>query len=200
MNYDIETLWEGDYVSVISPKDNPYEALHEKDGVHVLPLNIDTLEVYIRSEVCPPYSVKESDSSIEEYFTVISGGIEEGEQPIDAALREVEEEAGLVMLKDPLMIPLTPQGIPFMKGTTQRVSTYLMLFDAENVKEIEPEGDGTEYEARSLTFPVGFENGDIEEILKEPNCDYLLHALISKAKSVLSGERDLGIMSDPKED
>jgi 8-oxo-dGTP pyrophosphatase MutT (NUDIX family) len=190
MKDDFNVLWQGEYASVISPVNQPYEALHhEEDGVMVLPLNLDTLQVRIRSELCPPYGVKEQDPQVSRWFTPISGGIEPGESIEDAVLREVREEAGLIFTNPDryALIPLTPKSIPFTKAVTQRTTAFLLAYMEGAYEEEEPQGDGTSYEELSKTIEVGFEDGEIEGILTLANCDFLLHAMVGKAKAVLNG-------------
>lgn len=176
---DLDILWEGDFITVVSPKDNPYEAVHEQDIVHVVALDVATQTLYIREELCPPYTVKDQDN-YDRFYTVISGGIEEGETPQEAALREVEEEIGITFKSedDFQLVPLTPEAIPYIKLVTQRVSVYALLMYEFDKKE--PEGDGTHYEELSTFVEVDF--SDIDKYLETTQCDYLLHAAISKLK------------------
>ncbi|MCA1806892.1 MAG: NUDIX domain-containing protein, partial [Actinobacteria bacterium] len=105
---DFSVLWAGDHISVISPEDQPYEAIHELDAVHILPIDVQTTELIIRREVCPPYTVR--DSHEYPYFqTIVSGGIEEGEAVEDAVKREIKEELGIDLDKAEYeLIAMTP--------------------------------------------------------------------------------------------
>lgn len=183
---DYSVLWAGDYVSVISPNDSPYEALFENDSVHVLPVDVETGEVFLREELCPPYSIKEEDESIERWFTVISGGVENGETPEEAALREVREESGIRIADAEYdLVPLTPERIPYMKATSARMTLYTLVLYKYEMDE--PEGDGTEYESKSETKTVPLSS--IEEFLESSQCDYLLHAAVSKLKAFILKSR-----------
>lgn len=175
---DFSVLWAGDYVSVVSPNDAPYEALFEKDTVHVIAIDVATSEVFIRREVCPPYSMRD-ERNYPQFQTVVSGAVEENESLQDAVIREVREELGIdLSTAEYELIPLTPENIPYNKSTVSRITLYaLMLFRFD--QEI-PEGDGTPYEELSTFERVPLQQ--VDHILQSPQCDFLLHAALSKLK------------------
>lgn len=175
---DFSVLWAGDHISVVSPTDAPYEALYESDSVQVIPIDINTTELFVRREVCPPYMLRDPDDH-EAYYTVVSGGIDEGESPEEAAIREVREELGIDLERSTYeLIPLTPSRIPYMKATSARMTLFaLMLFDYEI---LEAEGDGTPYEELSTFERVPLQQ--IDELLQSNETDYLLHAAIAQLR------------------
>lgn len=175
---DYTVLWAGDHVSVISPDDAPYEALYESNTVHVIPVDMDTSEVFIRREVCPPYFIRD-DSGYPQFRTVVSGGVEDNETPKEAAIREVQEELGIDLSNAEYeLVPLTPENIPYNKATVSRITLYaLLLFKFE--QEI-PEGDGTPYEELSTFERIPIQQMD--EVLQSDQCDFLLHAALAKLK------------------
>lgn len=137
---DFSVLWAGDYVSIISPDDTPYEALYEPDSVHVIPVDVPTAEIFVRRETCPPYTVRDRNN-YDQYLTVVSGGLEDEETSEEGAKREVQEELGIDLdMAEYELIRLTPDSIPYAKNTSARITLFaLMLFD---YKMSEPEGDG----------------------------------------------------------
>lgn len=160
-------LWKGDWVSVISPVDTPYETLHEGNTVFILPIKDN--RVGIRFEFCPPYMIKDPSGDFVNYYTVISGSVEEGESYKETAIRELKEEAGIIY-KDPEFY-LIYENLPVCKSTDLRASCYVVK--GEEYEEVEPEGDGTESEKKSQTLWVSIE--DFFNILKEQtNIDVLL--------------------------
>ena len=179
---DFTTLWGGDYISVVSPTDAAYEAVLESDMVQVIPVDVPLAEVIIRRETCPPYTLREPDGGYEQFYTVVSGGIEDGETATETALREVQEEIGIdVQAADYELIQLTPEGIPYTKGTAARVTLFaLMLFSYQTE---EPEGDGTPYEELSTFERVPLQQ--IDEVLLTSQADLLLHCAIAKLKNVI---------------
>jgi 8-oxo-dGTP pyrophosphatase MutT (NUDIX family) len=175
---ELETLWQGKWISVVSPVDSPYEAVHEGDIVLVIPYLEDMGMYVIRSEKCPPYSIKDT-SGEERYYTLISGKVEEGESTIDAALRETEEEAGIVIEKCKKI--MLAKNIPLCKSTDMRATIFFLSI--EKYDEIEAKGDGTIYEEESEFIYVT--EKEIKRIVeREENYDFLLLYL----SALLEGE------------
>lgn len=170
-----KTLYKGEYVDLISPIENPYECLHEKDNVIILPV-IDN-KIGIRYEFCPPYFIKEKKER--NYYTVMSGGKEEREDIKDTSLRELREESGIVVKKAKLY--RLYENIGFVKNTDMRSSLVLLII-SEYERE-EARGDGTENEERSKTLWVTLE--ELKEILKKDNIDSLLWFCSHIIKKVL---------------
>lgn len=163
MNYD--TLFQGDFIQVISPKDYPYEAVLEKNLVWVIPI-VDG-KIGIRKELCPPYLVRDKTGE-KLYYTLMSGTIEEGESPKDAALRELKEEGGIEVQKATITTIL-PE-LPICKVYASRAT--LLLIRIQEYNKVEITGDGTEYEDVSETLWVTRE--EIRELFKGRNVDMLL--------------------------
>lgn len=179
---DFSVLWAGDYASVVSPDEAPYEALHGPDLVLVLPIDVATSELFVRREVCPPYMVKDTNE-YSHFQTIVSGGVEEGETPKEAAIREVEEELGITLNESAEyeFIQLTPENIPYTKSTTSRITIYLlMLFKFD---QAEPDGDGTPYEEISTYERIPIQ--EIDEKLQSDQCDFLLHAAVAMMKNFI---------------
>lgn len=160
-----KTLYKGDWVSLITPEDYPYECLHEGSNVIILPIKDG--KVGIRSEFCPPYFVKEDTPR--NYFTVISGMKEAGEDCKDAALRELREESGVVVKAATLYRMYENRA--FVKNTDMR--SYLVVMVVKEYTTEQPEGDGTSNEQKSKTIWVTLE--ELQEVLKKDNTDCLLY-------------------------
>jgi len=182
---EFKTLYKGDYVSLISPVDTPYECLHEKDNVIILPI-IEN-KVGIRFEYCPPYFIKDQ---IRNYYTVISGGKDE-DNIKDTALRELQEEAGIIIKKAKLY--RLYENIGFVKNTDMRSSLVLLLI-SEYEKET-PEGDGTKNEEKSKTLWVTIE--ELKEILKKDNIDSLLWFCSHVIEKVFSSNKKMAWAEPP---
>jgi 8-oxo-dGTP pyrophosphatase MutT (NUDIX family) len=178
---NFETLWKGKWVSVISPENAPYECLHEKDIVIVFPIITEIQEfgnfkapiskIGIRKEFCPPYMVKDN-SGEQLYYTVITGKLDkEGESKKDAALRELEEEAGVKFTDGD--ISKVFEDMPVCKSTDMRATLFVV--EVDKYEKHKPEGDGTENEKKSETIWVTW--NELSDILKKPNIDFLLLAV-----------------------
>ena len=123
----MKTLWQGKYLSIITPDEMYYECVHEKDVVFVIPIVND--KIVIRKELCPPYIVKDQ-SGILKYYTVLSGGIEEGESIEYASLRELKEESGIIASKYSMKI--LEENLPICKSTDMR-TTIVFLYISDGL-------------------------------------------------------------------
>jgi len=145
---DFKVLWRGDYISIISPKEYPYEAMHGKNGVMIVPI-IDG-KIGIRQELCPPYLVKDKTGE-RLYYTVISGQVDEEDiNPEATMLRELKEEAGIIANDFKYLYAV--EDIPELKGSTHHIGLYIL--DIKRYQKTEIKGDGTMYEAKSKTIWV----------------------------------------------
>jgi len=174
---EFEVLWQGKFIKVVSPKEHPYEAVLEKDGVIIMPLLNG--KIGIRKEFCPPYFIKD-ESGEKLYYTVISGQIDEGEDVASTITKEMKEEAGIA-IHDFNMIFFKGH-IPVAKITASR--TNVAILEVIDYDVVAITGDGTEYEAASKTLWVTEE--ELEEIIKLKNTDFLLIGLFSIFKSLKS--------------
>jgi 8-oxo-dGTP pyrophosphatase MutT (NUDIX family) len=162
------TLWQGKFLSVISPVDYPYECVHEQNSAMVIPYLVNIDKYVFRYEQCPPYMVK--TGMTENWYTLVSGGIEEGESSLQTILRELKEEAGIEITDfDETTII---ESIPIFKCADTLASIYFL--DVYGYSMGSAEGDGTHYEEESKAVLLTFE--ELEYIIKEePNYDLLLY-------------------------
>lgn len=173
-----EKLWQGKYISVISPKKYPYECVHESDVIMVFPIiavkskfvkGITDYYLGIRKENCPPYEVK--DKNLNKYFyTSITGKRDvEGETAEQTMKREMIEEAGIKLIDYKLIFEL--KDMPLCKTTDLRATIYGIIIDS--FEKVEATGDGTLNEKLSSTVFVNLNK--MENILKKQNIDFLLY-------------------------
>lgn len=174
-----DILWEGEYVSVVSPKEHPYESLHEINGIMVIPIVKN--RIGIRKELVPPYLLKD-ETGKDFYYTVISGGVEEGESPEETTTRELQEEAG-IKFKSPKITEIFRE-MPVCKSTDMRM-TFFIYEDDEYTLE-EPEGDGTEYEDIAETIWITLDQ--FKEVINKDNIDFLLFSAYYFLKLYLKKE------------
>lgn len=147
-----EVLFNGEYLQVISPLNQPYEAVLQPDTIMFVPV-LPGPRYGFRLETCPPYQFR--DKKEQKYLTVVSGGRDDKESPIETMLRELEEEAGVIAL-DYSVRPLLER-VPINKTLCNRGWFYILdIYDYDAVEAV---GDGTIYEAMSETIFV-----DIDEI------------------------------------
>ena len=141
-----QTLWKGKYIS-IRLLDGWYEYLHDGTSKLVVVLGYrrlgkDAWEYLGRYENCPPH--KDGIT-----LCALTGGIEENEKPLHAALRELKEESGLVYDSYDSEIKYLGTLRPSKASDS---TAYLFAVDLSNVPNQEKyvgKGDGTKGEVGS---------------------------------------------------
>jgi 8-oxo-dGTP pyrophosphatase MutT (NUDIX family) len=171
---DADLLFKGKFIKVISPKAAPYEAVQCGDSVMVFLADMQNRMAFIRREHCPPY---EYQTPFKYYYTTITGGIDEGEQPLNAAIREVKEEVGVDLKKYIVEVIDLFHG-KFTKLQTDIIHVYLIK--GSNFIVGHASGDGTFYEKECTTVQVPFD--EIKELRPR---DYLLTSLWALVKPYL---------------
>jgi len=171
-------LWKGKWLSIISPTDIEYEILSEGYGVQILPYLINEQKFIIRKEFCPPYFIKDEKPKL--YYTIMSGMIDKGENEDDACFRELVEEAGV--LNPNIEWYEVCKSIPVCKSSSYRAQLFILGITDYDL--IEPEGDGTEGEEKSISIKVSYE--ELTSIIEDKNnYDYLLYGVYYKIKDLL---------------
>lgn len=169
----MELKWEGDYITVVSPKGYQYEAIQTgSDSVMALP--VVNGEYVVRKEPLPSYIMRGGEKK---YWTVLSGGIEEGETALQALKREVEEEAGIRLSRIRLFDK--KEQVPYVKHTTQKVSFF--FFEATEYEEVDAEGDGSKIENNSETHRVGLQK--MKNLSNKENSDFLFSYITKCAEA-----------------
>jgi len=171
--YDMDTLYSGDHIDVITPSGFEYESVHESDGVLMLPL-LDG-EYIIRKEVCPPYMVKDKENH-DRFWTVVSGTVEPGEHVLKTLRREMSEETQV----KPNRVRMIERKdhIPFTKLTTQRVT--FCFFEILDYDETNAPGDGSRIE--ELSGSVRVTADELFEISNKSNADFTIQYASKCAK------------------
>lgn len=155
-----EPLYQGTSIEVQKYKN--WEITKEKNMIIVLPFFIDEGYILLRSEYIPTYqwSYREQYKNIQNFITVISGGVEEKETPIQAIKRELYEEAGIVLssfheieIDKPLHVS---------KGSFTQYYPCLMELKFNDLKQVKGIGDGSVEEMLSKTIRVSI--GDLDQI------------------------------------
>ncbi len=93
-----------------------------QDRIFVLPYFIEQNKIIIRQEYIPAYKYVDKE---ELHLSLVGGGIENGETPEAALLRELQEEAGIVLRANyPIEI-----GKPLFTSKTSSCKYYLAILN-----------------------------------------------------------------------
>lgn len=140
-------LYKSDYISLIDYED--WYIVKESDLVVCIPYFIETNEFMIRQEYIPTFKYVDGQ---EYHITVISGTVEKNEEHETALLRELEEEAGIVLSSDYDLGETKPLFIH--KGHTNKYHAYIIPLNKRDYTEVVANGDGSRAEKLSKTVKL----------------------------------------------
>jgi 8-oxo-dGTP pyrophosphatase MutT (NUDIX family) len=123
--------------------------LKNNDCIICIPILIETNQVVLRYEYIPTFKYVDGQ---EYHATIVAGGIEAGEDPKTALLRELEEEAGLVLRED-FKIELE-RPLYLTKGSTSRTYPFILPLNERDYSEVIAKGDGSKAESLSKSVKV----------------------------------------------
>lgn len=136
-----------DRLKIIKYED--WSILKAKDSVICIPYLIESNEIILRHEYVPTFKYVDGKDY---HVTVIAGGIEYGETPDQAMLRELEEEAGIVLRDD---YKLEVEGPIFLcKGIADKIYLYILPLNERDYHEIVAMGDNSRCENLSKSVKV----------------------------------------------
>ena len=140
-------LFSNDYISVIDYED--WSIIKEPDLVVCIIYLIEENQFIIRNEYIPPFKYRDGQ---EYHITVLSGCIKEGESPQRALLREIEEEAGIVISPEFNIEFMKPLFIS--KGHTAKYHPAIISLTERDYHEVVAKGDGSKAEKKSQSVKV----------------------------------------------
>lgn len=150
--------------------------INDMDMVVCLIYLIEENKFLLRMEYIPPFKFKDSD----EYFlTAIGGSMEMGESPETALLREIEEEAGIVIRPDFKIEFMKPLFVS--KSNSAKYYPSIITLTERDYHEVKPTGDGSKYEDMSKTVKI-----DMQYINSVNPSDIVTQYLVDKFKEYMN--------------
>ena len=146
-----KVLYENEWVTVKETNDD-FVYTEGTDGVAIVPVKKDKdgVKILLRKE----FTQLHEDNFL---TTIITGRKDEGEDYIETAIRELEEEAGISGISSEQCIDMGD----LLLGKDRTIPDRVFIIDVSNGKFGEAEGDGTIYEENSHNFWI-----DIDEVTK----------------------------------
>jgi len=126
-----------------------WNIIKTKDCILCIPILIETNQVVLRYEYIPTFKYADGQ---EYHATIVAGGIEAGEDPKTALLRELEEEAGIVLREDYEIEAMTP--FYLTKGSSNKAYPFILALNERDYQEVMAKGDGSKAESLSKAVKV----------------------------------------------
>lgn len=169
-----DILFSNKYMKVINYED--WTVIKESDFVVCIPYLIDSNQMILRHEYIPTFKMVDGQ---EFHITVLSGGIEKGETPERAILRELEEEAGIVVEPDFKVEFMKPLFIS--KGNASKYYPCIIQLTERQYHEVIAKGDGSRAEKKSQSVKV-----DVKYLNSVNSSDVITEYMILKLKDYLN--------------
>lgn len=169
-----DILFSNKYMKVINYED--WTIIKESDFVVCIPYLIDSNQIILRHEYIPTFKYVDGQDF---HVTVLSGGIEQGETPDRAILRELEEEAGLVVSPEYKIEFMKPLFIS--KGNASKYHPCIIQLTEREYHEVVAKGDGSEAEKKSQSVKV-----DVKYLNSINSSDLITDYMILKLKDYLN--------------
>ena len=172
-----EVLYEDEHTQLIKYDD--WTILKGSDAVVCIPYLIEENKIILRNEYVPPFKYVDNK---DHFLTLVSGTIETGETPKDTLIRELEEEAGIVLREDynefeefaPLFM---------VKSCTAKYHPFILPLNERDYHEITAKGDGSK--AEKLSNSVKIDIKYLSSLLpSDLITDYMLYKLKEYIKIV----------------
>jgi hypothetical protein len=147
-----------------------------RDCIICVPILIETNQIILRYEYIPTFKYVDGQ---EYHVTIVSGGIEEGEDPKTALFRELEEEAGIVVREDYELEDMKP--LYSNKGSVNKMYPFILPLNERDYQEVMAKGDGSKAESLSKSVKV-----DIKYIDQINASDMMTEYMLLKVKEYLN--------------
>jgi 8-oxo-dGTP pyrophosphatase MutT (NUDIX family) len=173
-----EILFNNDHFSIVKYED--WSVLKTNDSIICIPILIETNQIVLRYEYIPTFKYA---SGQEYHLTIIAGTIEKGEDPKTCLLRELEEEAGIVLRED-YVIEDEMKPLYSSKSTTNKIYPFILPINERDYYEVIAKGDGSKSESLSKSVKV-----DIKQIGNLNTSDIITEYMLLKLKEYLNVQK-----------
>jgi len=169
-----KVLYSDNNFKVIQYED--WSVIEDKDIIVCIPYLIETNQIILRQEYIPTFKYVDGQ---EYHVTLVCGGIEKGETPKKALLRELEEETGLVLREDYNIDEMKP--LFFSKGCANKYHPFILPITERDYHEVLARGDGSKVEKLSKSVKVD------AKYINNINCsDLITEYMLMKFKEYLN--------------
>jgi len=169
-----DVLYNDEFLKIIKYED--WSVLSGKDGVICIPYLIELNQFIIRQEYVPPFKYVDGQ---ELHISCVGGAIEMGESIEVALLRELQEEAGIV-LRDNFKIEFD-RPLFLGKFSSMKCHTCILPLSENDYHEIAISTDGTRCEKLSRTAKV-----DVKYLSNLISSDITTEYMLMKFKEYLN--------------
>jgi len=169
-----KVIFKDGHMSII--KYDGWNILKEKDGIICIPYLIELNQIIIRQEYIPSYKYADGQDY---HLALVGGGIEPGESPEEALLRELQEEGGIV-LRDNFHIEFE-KPLFVGKSTSNKYYPCILPLTENDYHEVMVKGDGSRYEQMSQTAKI-----DIKYLNSLNASDVITEYMLDKFKKYLN--------------
>ena len=145
----VDYNYKGDYIKVVE-KDG-WEYVSDADCIIAIPHLLDFDEIMIRKEWITPFQDRHPNQEF--FLTMISGTIEDGETPVNTLIRELQEEAG-ILLNTTYMNYERWGELFFSKGNNSKCHIFYLPLKINDFQKVKASGDGSKTEDISKTTRV----------------------------------------------
>lgn len=171
---DENVVYKDDYIKLIEFED--WKIIKEKELVVCIIYFIELNKILLRYEYIPTFKYVDGQ---EYHVTVLSGGIEDGEEATTALIREIEEEAGIVIGENYQIEELKP--LYMTKGHTNKYHPFILTLNERDYQEVIPKGDGSKAEDLSKSVKL-----DVKHINSVNASDLITEYMLLKLKEHLN--------------
>ncbi len=169
-----EVLYTDNNIKIVSYED--WSVIEEKDTIVCIPYLIETNQIILRYEYIPPFKMADGQ---EFHITVLSGSVDRGESKERCLLRELEEEAGII-LRDGFNIEFMN---PLFKTKAHNNKYYpcIITLSESDYHEVMAKGDGTNAEGLSKSVKV-----DVKHLNSLNPSDLITDYMLGKVKKYIN--------------